>query len=383
MSVPTLSDGVVTLRAHGEGDIEPCLEQSTDPLSVRWTRVPVPYTRDDARRFVREAMPGGWASDQEWGFAIEAPDAAGTRRYAGTVSLRNEGPGRAEIAYGAHPWVRGTGYVERALRLLLDWGFSPVEQGGRSLETVIWWAHVGNWASRKVAWRLGFSCDGVVRGWSDQREGLHDSWVGALTRQDARAPRHPWLDVPRIHGSSVLLRPHHDGDAERVVEACSDERTAYWLGGLPQPYTPAHAATFLLNRVEIAASDAGIGWAIADPGTDELLGTVSILDLHRESGPEVGYWAHPAARGRGVMSEAVGLVVRHAFVDLEDGGMGLEKLRLVSAVDNSASRRVAEANGFRAAGTERGGTTCRDGRHDTVIYDLLPGDAVRGSPGPR
>jgi len=35
------------------------------------------------------------------------------------------------------------------------------------------------------------------------------------------------------------------------------------------------------------------------------------------------------------------------------------------------------ANGFREAGTERLGTLCRDGRHDSVIYDLLPADLYR------
>jgi RimJ/RimL family protein N-acetyltransferase len=129
--VPTLTDGVVTLRAHGEDDVERCWEQCQDPLSQAWTTVPIPYSRDDARRFVREAMPGGWASDREWGFAVEFEG-----RYAGTVSLRNEDDARAEIAYGSHPDVRGLGVVERALRLLLDWGFAP-EPDGRGLEAVI------------------------------------------------------------------------------------------------------------------------------------------------------------------------------------------------------------------------------------------------------
>src|SRR4051812_34973502 len=162
--VPTLTDGVVTLRRHREADVDAVVEQSRDPLSRRWTKVPHPYGRDDARRFVRDVMPGGWAADQEWAFAVEAVD-DGAARYAGTVSLRSEGEGRAEIAYGSHPWARGHGIMERALRLLLAWGFSPVQEGGRGLDTVIWWAEVGNWSSRRLAWKVGFPCDGTVRRW--------------------------------------------------------------------------------------------------------------------------------------------------------------------------------------------------------------------------
>ncbi len=365
---PVLTDGTVTLRAHRDEDLEAILEQSNDPLSRTWTRVPVPYTREDARRFVREAMPGGWATDEEWGFALEAYDGAASR-FAGTVSLRNQGEGRAEIAYGAHPWARGRGIVEAGLRLLLDWGFAE-----RDLDTVIWWAQEGNWASRKVAWRLGFSCDGVVRRWQGHRGELVDAWVGTLHRGEERAPRNAWLEVPRIHGQHIVLRRHRDDDAVRVLEACSDERTAYWLGLMPVPYTLGNAEAFLRTRSDPMARGVAVHWMVADPTTDLALGTVSLMDLGGHAGAEVGYWAHPDARGRGVMTEAVRLAVRHAFIDVVDGGLGLDKVRLVSAVDNSASRRIAAAVGFREVGTERRGTLCRDGRHDAVVYDLLPAD---------
>ncbi|HEU4566927.1 MAG TPA: GNAT family N-acetyltransferase [Marmoricola sp.] len=367
--VPTLTDGVVTLRAHVEDDIPGALEQCQDPLSQQWTTVPVPYTLDHAKQFVRHAMPGGWVTDQEWAFAIEAVDPSGEPRFGGTVSLRNEAEGRAEIAYGSHPWIRGRGYVERALRLLLDWGF-----GDRGLHTVIWWANQGNWASRKVAWRLGFSFDGTVRRWLPQRGELLDAWVGTLLRGDELAPRNAWLEVPRILGERVVLRAHRPDDADRVVEACTDERTIQWLGQLPQPYTRETAEEFLRNRPEGMARGTDLHWAIAEPGTDLLLGVVSLMHIgngRNDQMAEVGYWAHPGARGRGVMTEAVRLAARHAFVDEEDGGLGLHRLTGFAAVDNTASRHVLEAAGFTQFGTERQAILVRDGWHDCAGYDLL------------
>jgi len=67
-------------------------------------------------------LPAGWVDGSEWGFAVEVEG-----RYAGTISLRNEGPGRAEIAFGSHPDVRGTGAMERACQLLVGWGFDELE----------------------------------------------------------------------------------------------------------------------------------------------------------------------------------------------------------------------------------------------------------------
>ncbi|MDQ6935252.1 MAG: GNAT family N-acetyltransferase [Actinomycetota bacterium] len=364
-AVPTLTDAAgpeaVVLRGHGDADIEGCLEQCLDPLSQLWTTVPVPYSRDDARRFVREAMPGGWGADEEWGFAVEH---RGT--YAGTVSLRNERDGRAEIAYGSHPWVRGTGVMERALRLLLEWGFDAKE-----LHTVVWWANQGNWASRKVAWRLGFTFEGTVRSWLPQRGELRDAWVGTLLRSDKREPRTIWYDVPRIAGEQVVLRIHRDDDALRVLEACTDERTAYWLGELPRPYTMQLARTFLSGRGEGMAQGTAVHWIVADPQTDLLLGTVSLFDLETRHQAEVGYWTHPDARGRGVMTEAVRLAVRHAFTPVEGGGLALRRVTLISATDNAASRHVAEETGFIWAGTLRAMIKVRDGLRDGAVYDLL------------
>lgn len=365
--VPTLTDGTVTLRAHHDGDVQGLYEQATDVVMLRWTTVPDPSTLETARTFATDVIPNGWRHDTGWAFAVEAPGDDGRPRFLGTVSLRNEGDQRAEIAYGAHPWGRGRGHIVAALNLLLDWGFEE-----KNLRTVIWWADKGNWASRRVAWKLGFSFDGTVRQWLPQRGELYDAWVGVLLSTDERKPTNAWLDVPRIVGEKVVLRQHEPRDVGRVLEACSDDRTAYWLGQMPHPYTLEMARAYSEGRQESRAQGTGVHWAVADPGTDELLANISLFDIKAGREAEIGYWTHPAARGRGVMTEACGLVIRHAFIPEEAGGLGLKRLIIFSAEANTASRRVIEANGFVETGRERGGTKLRDGNLvDTITYDLL------------
>ena len=121
--VPTLTNGDVTLRAHRPGDAQAAVEQSIDPTSIQWTTVPLDYTLDNARSFVGEIMPRGWETESEFGFAIETTHPDGERRYSGTLSLRDEGSRRAEIAFGAHPAIRGRGVMSTAVTMLLDWGF--------------------------------------------------------------------------------------------------------------------------------------------------------------------------------------------------------------------------------------------------------------------
>jgi RimJ/RimL family protein N-acetyltransferase len=355
MPAPTLTDGVVTLRAHRPSDVPAVLEQSQDPASQRWTTIPVPYTQADAEFFVGELMPNGWADDSEWGFVIEAEG-----RYVGSASLRPEGTGRAEIGFGSHPWARGKGYVERGLRLLLDWGFAD-----RDLHTVIWWAHAGNWASRKVAWRLGFAFEGTVRQWQPQRGELRDGWVGTLLRDDPREPRTTWLDNPVVEGDGVRLRPFTDADVPRVVEGIGDPSTQYWLAFMPRDPAEATGRHYLEQVTERLAAGSTLTWAWCAADDDRLLGVVGIYRLDGE--PEVGYWTHPEARGRGLTVRAAALAVQHAFEVLE-----LPRLAGYVSAPNTASRSVLERLGMRPAGVRRLAARTGDGAAvDLVGYDLL------------
>lgn len=365
-AVPTLTDGDVTLRAHRPDDAAGSLEQCRDPLSRAWTTVPLDYTYLDATDYVTRVMPGGWEDDSEWSFAVEAVDPSGTPRYAGTISLRNERVRRAEVAYGSHPWVRGHGVMERALRLLLTWGFEE-----RGLETVIWWCNRGNWRSRRLAWRLGFSFEGAPRRWLPQRGELRDAWVGTLLATDPMHPGTRWYDAPRLGGEQVHLRPLASSDVPRIVEGCTDPVTARWLGQLPQPYRPEHAHEFLHDVAERHAAGTAVTWAVADPPTDDLVGVVNLFGIEPGAAAEVGYWVHPDARGRGVGTEACRLAVRHGFVPEEDGGLGLRRIRAVAAEDNAASRRVLERAGLTHQGRERQLCRVSGGRADAAIYDCL------------
>jgi RimJ/RimL family protein N-acetyltransferase len=356
-TAPTLTDGTVTLRAHRGDDAEGVLEQSQDPVSQQWTTVPLTYTLEDAHAFVGEMMPGGWADGSTWGFAVEVDG-----RYAGTVELRDEGEGRLELAFGSHPWVRGTGAMRRAVRLLVDWGFE--EQQAR---VVVWRAHRGNWASRKLVWRLGFTFDGTVRSALAQRGELRDAWVGTLLATDDRQPKGQWLDAPVLEGEGIRLRPWRESDVPRIVEAASDKRTQEWLGRMPDPYGEAEAHGWLEHHPENLATGSGVSWAVVDPGDDDAaLAAIDFFNYTPEKELEIGFWAHPDSRGKGVVTRAMARVMEYAFEEL-----GVRRVMAGAAVDNTASRHVIESNGLRAWGTERMGTTVRTGPADCVFYDVL------------
>jgi RimJ/RimL family protein N-acetyltransferase len=363
LAAPTLTDGVVTLRAHRPDDVPRMVEQCRDPVSIAWTTVPVPYAAADAEQYGLQVMPAGWADGSEWGFAVEVEG-----RYAGTVSLRDEGPGRAELAYGSHPDVRGTGTILRALRLLVEWGFAELD-----LETIVWQAFTGNWPSRKVAWRLGITVEGTLRRYLPQRGDRRDAWVGTLLKDDPREPRSTWLEVPVLEGDGFRLRPIREDDAPRIHEGTAEPETQRWLGHKPAPYTLDAARTYVQRRRELEATGQCVTWAIADPDDDRILGTVLWFNWTAGIECEVGYWVHPDARGRGLATRAARLVVGHVFETLE-----VRRVTAFAAADNLASRRVIEALGFRLYGVERYGAWVRDDHVDMALYDVTASEWAAG-----
>jgi RimJ/RimL family protein N-acetyltransferase len=365
---PELGDGVVVLRAHRRSDVDDLVAMGDDPETVRWTTVPQPYGPAEAQGWL-DLVAAGWRKQTMWSWALELPDADGVPRFAGSIDLRLGIP--PDVGFALAPWARGRGAMVRAGRLALRWAF---EEGG--LPVVHWSTHVGHLASWRVAHALGFTFDGTRPQAIAHRGRLLDGWFGHLGADDPLVARTPWRRAVVLDGERVRLRPHHDGDLPRIVEACSDERTRRWLPSMPHPYTLEHARAFVVDCRLQESLGGKVTWAVADRSSDQLLANVGLFDLANPMAPrdgEVGYWAHPDARGRGVVTEAVGLAVAHAFTPEADGGLGRRRVQLGASWSNAASRRVAEANGFELVGRFRGdGIVAPDGAHeDGAWYDRL------------
>ncbi|MEP6649679.1 MAG: GNAT family N-acetyltransferase [Lapillicoccus sp.] len=286
---------------------------------------------------------------------------------------------QAEIGYWLYPTARGRGVLSEVMPAMVDHAFAPVAAGGMGLARLYAETDLDNGPSQAVLLRAGFRRWGQDR--YAYRNAAGDVTDGAyleLLATDERLDRRPQrVDDVTLEGGRVRLRPWRDDDAERVVEGCTDERSRHWLAGLPQPYTTEHAAEYIRGCRGQAALGAGLLLALADPADDVCVGSVSLTDLRTDDPTTgtVGYWTHPSARGSGVTTEAVGLLVAHAFRPTVDGGLGLRRLELQAAAGNIASQRVAEVNGFHRAGVRRRAEHLGDGSYDDLVdYDLLVTD---------
>ena len=154
LHAPTLSDGEVRLRALTPADIPALVDACRDPEISRWTRVPFPYLREDAERFLAINETEAAAGE---GIALAVADEPWDR-LIGTIGLMEINSGRGEIGYWIAAPERGRGIATRAVVLLSDWARTEL-----GLAELIILAHRDNRPSQRVAESAGFTDTGELR----------------------------------------------------------------------------------------------------------------------------------------------------------------------------------------------------------------------------
>jgi [ribosomal protein S5]-alanine N-acetyltransferase len=152
---PVLADDAIRLVPLAPAH-EPALAALALDDDVRtYTRVPTQPRAGFAAEWL-ERYEEGWRDGTRAGFAIETQDG----QFLGVglfVALEREGR-QGEIGYVVGPAARGKGVATRTLRLLTDWGFDTL-----GLERIELWIDVANPRSERVAERVGYLREGVLR----------------------------------------------------------------------------------------------------------------------------------------------------------------------------------------------------------------------------
>ena len=360
MQPTDITCGSVVLQPWTDRDIEALMAGRNDPEVVRWTGSPFPYTREHAERYVREETPQWWAEGSAATWAVH--DAV-SGEVLGGCALHSISGGEGEIAYYAMPEGRGRGIVTEAVAAVCRWGF-----GALDLERISWGCAAGNWGSRAVAQKVGFTFEGTARkGWN-QRGTRVDDWLGSLLSTDAMEDTRPLPTSVVLSDGVVTLRRWRSEDAADVARACDDPVSARWLP-LPTPYTLEHGIDYVDVFTAHAWAEGGAAErAVTAAVPGELVGAGGHTVGGRPWGcGEVGYWTAPWARGRGVAARAARLVA-----DWGLGDLGLSRVELLAEVGNEASQRVADKAGYVREGVLRSARRDRDGiAHDFVCFSLV------------
>jgi RimJ/RimL family protein N-acetyltransferase len=172
-----LSDGVVTLRPLLEDDAEAIGLASEDAEIFRWAGAPAFYRRRP-KRFLAAAE-----RDRKAGRAVTLAVTVADLGFSGSITLTCDWEHRkAELSYWTSAHARRRGVGTRAVHLAAKWGFEDL--GLERLEVL---SNPENRASERLALRVGFAKEGLLRAYRSRNGGREDLAMFSLLAADPRA----------------------------------------------------------------------------------------------------------------------------------------------------------------------------------------------------
>ena len=170
-----------------------------------------------------------------------------------------------------------------------------------------------------------------------------------------------------IRGLRCILRTVREADLAQLYTLVSDTSLQGDYMSLPLRSEPSFRKEF----AETGFLGAKRGRFLVTDFDDRMLGTVVYFDVNYMDGFEIGYHLFdPAARNRGVMGEAVPMAMDYLFSHHK-----INRMQVVIAPENEASKRLALKCGFSFEGTLRGNVFHHGRNHDSLLYSLLRADA--------
>ncbi|HEX8560053.1 MAG TPA: GNAT family protein [Pyrinomonadaceae bacterium] len=186
------------------------------------------------------------------------------------------------------------------------------------------------------------------------------------------------IDIPEeLEGVRIRLRPLRPGEGELLWEAIEESREHLrpWQAWPDRHKSSRHSELDVRRaRLALLRRDA-VPYGIWRREDGRLLGGIQLEEINwRARAFGVGYWLRASATGRGFVTEAVILVCRLAFEQLEAIRVGL----LADSL-NERSIAVARRLGFSPEGRIRNERLNSAGRpQDTLIFGLTREDYFGG-----
>jgi len=170
-----------------------------------------------------------------------------------------------------------------------------------------------------------------------------------------------------LTGREITLAPLRDEDSADLFRWINDREQVLLNAAYKPVHEPDHRAWFdaVRRREDVVI------FGIRTVDADELIGSCQLLAIDRAHGTaelQIRI-AVPEARGRGRGSEAVSLLLAHAFGDL-----GLRRVQLAVFATNEAALRTYEKAGFAREGILRRAVVIDGREQDLVMMGILRGE---------
>jgi len=181
----------------------------------------------------------------------------------------------------------------------------------------------------------------------------------------------PIPDSIELSGDGLLLRPYRPEDSPVLAAAVreSAELVGAWLPWCHADYSEAEADEWIAHCAVGWRGGEHYAFAAFDAATAQFLGSVGLNQRNRAHNfMNLGYWVRTSQQGNGIAARAARLVAAFGF-----GHVGLTRIEIIAALNNRASRSVAEKSGATFEAVARNRLVDRGKPIDGAVYALVPG----------
>lgn len=150
----------------------------------------------------------------------------------------------------------------------------------------------------------------------------------------------------KIDGKRIFIRKLKISDAKDLYENIKDKEVVKWTVNIPRPYPKDGAVKFIRKTHYKTKKKKGYTFGIILKEQNKLIGAVDLININwKNKNAELGYWLGKKYWNKGLMTEAVKLILKFAFEQLK-----LHKVYANLFEKNIGSKNVLEKSGFKLEG---------------------------------
>jgi ribosomal-protein-alanine N-acetyltransferase len=171
---------------------------------------------------------------------------------------------------------------------------------------------------------------------------------------------------PKLNAGRLQLRQVSENDVDEVFALRSNPEVMLYI---PRPLavTPQDAIDHINMVNKGVAENTSINWAITLTPSDKLIGMICLIRMQPENfRTEIGYILSPDYQQKGIMGEALKIVIKYAFEDLK-----FHSIEAVIDPENTASEQLLLKNNFVKEAHFKEKTFYNGIFLDDVIYSLI------------
>ena len=121
--------------------------------------------------------------------------------------------------------------------------------------------------------------------------------------------------LPILSSKRLTLRPFKLSDAATVQKLAGNKILADMTANIPHPYLDGMAEQWITKHPTWFESKQAVALAIELAESGELIGTISITEIHANKG-NLGYWIGQPYWGNGYCTEAATTILDYALMIL-------------------------------------------------------------------